>query len=112
MVVNMSVFSNSGSSVYWNNPDSNFGFNNGGGYGSPLRYNNAFPLSTSYNSIGTSGLGSCLNYGGMGYGGLGYGGMGGGIGGGLGYGGVNGGMGVGNFGFLGVPFIGNGFLGY
>jgi hypothetical protein len=110
MVVNMSVFSNSGSSVYWNNPDSNFGFNNGGGYGSPLRYNNAFPLSTSYNSIDAGGLGSCLGYGGL-TGGMG-GGLAGGIGGGLGYGGVNGSMGVGNFGFLGVPFIGNGFLGY
>ncbi len=88
----MSDFLNSGSSVYWNNPDSNFGFNNGYGC-SPLRNNNAFPLvSHNNNNIGTSGIG----YGGLGYGGVGYGG--------LGYGGI---------GLIGVPpFIGGGFLGY
>jgi hypothetical protein len=91
VVVAMSVFSNSGSSVYWNNPDSNFGFNNNGYGCSPLRNNNAFPLVSNYNNIGINGIG----YGGIGYGGIGYGGIG-----------------INNFALMGMPFIGGGFLGY
>lgn len=103
MVVTMSICSNSGSSVEWKNPDSNFGFNNDYGY-SPLRNNNAFCLVNNCNNIGVSDIG----YGGLGYGGIGYSG--------LGYGGI----GINNFALTGIPpfigggfpFIGGGFFGY
>ena len=84
----MSIYSNTGSSVYWNNPDSNFGLNNFGRNNSPLvqggcRSNNMpMPLSTTYSAIAIN------PFGGIGIGGLNYGGIGIGI----------------------SPFIGNGFF--
>ncbi len=97
----MSVFSNSGSSVFWSNPDSNFNFNAtgfGGGYGGspimPNRNNNMpFPLVSDSNNIGVSGIG----LGGIGLGGIGLGGIG------------LGGIGLGGIG-LGMPFMGGVFF--
>jgi hypothetical protein len=94
----MGIYSNTGSSVYWNNPDSDFGLNNFGRNNGSLincRLNNniPMPLSTNYSAIGINGFGGLGYGGGIGLGGLGYGG-------GIGMGGIGIGM---------PPFMGNGF---
>ena len=79
MVDPMSIYSNMGSSIYWNNPDSNFGFNNGCRNNSPVAcYNNnvPIPISTSYSTVGINnfaGLGAYNGLDGLGYNGLGIG---------------------------------------
>ena len=63
----MGVYSNTGSSVFWTNPDSNFGINNFGYYNTPIgiRQNNNIPvpLSTTYSNSGV-----VFGFGGLGLG--------------------------------------------
>lgn len=111
----MSIYSNDMNFVYWSNPDTNFNFNgiNGFAYGdyprSPLlnRFNDfrpytqpmqPMPLVSNYNNLDINNF-DVLGYGG----GLGFNGFG------LGYGGIGG---LGGLGMGGLPYFGNGFIGY